>query len=384
MRLGTTLAIALIPLAPPALHAQPTLGQLWPNADATEWRYAYTYTDGISASESGDARLYFDGTDAMTGAVVQRLFGETMPDATPRGAAPEALPAFLRTLWSVRPELRARLDGLATRTGSYWPFVLLPDFVGNASGVGFLETPDYLGGWRDMLADWSWWYLTDELSEGATFELQLIPDLADDVFLRGEIRTLEGSVTTVSETYDNAVIVDYEVDYGVSTIIDDMEQELGTFQSFHRGHVAYVPGVGPVALEEALTHEVDCRACDPEDVDFPEGEASLSLTSGPVPQRTASWGALKERWRQTPCDSWRAMAGGRGGRSGDILLLSTPRLRWRTGVSICGVAPRTPTEEPRWPSAPEAPLSHSLCSPLRSRHFPASSGQRMRTGASVT
>lgn len=268
------------------------LSELWPNADGNDWTYTLAYESGTSTFD-GTARLYLDGTDTMDGAVVQRLYGDTFPAPSAATNVP-ALGGFWRALWLARPDLRADVEVRAPR--GVWPLTLLGPADGFASDlVGFLETETRIGVWRDALADWSWWWLTDDLSVGASFMLQLIPDLADDVFLTGTVRTQNGVVMTPAERFASALIVDYVIDYGETIVTSDDGTPIGTVESATEGWVAFVSEVGPVAVEETLSFDLGgCATCDPSD--FPMFHGEMRLTSGDTPARVTSWGVVKERF----------------------------------------------------------------------------------------
>ena len=165
--------------------------------------------------------------------------------------------------------------------------------------MGFRETGTHIGGWRDGIGDWSWWHLTDELFAGAGFTLQLVPDLASDVFLHGTVRGTNESVITGAGAWTNAVVVDYVVDAGEATITNESGDVLGTLTSEIRGWVAYVPDVGPVAsFEDARILNVDCPSGCPEETVDGEviSHTELLLRELPVATETSTWGSIKQRW----------------------------------------------------------------------------------------
>ena len=74
---------------------------------------------------------------------------------------------------------------------------------------------------RDEIGDWSWWLVTDDLTPGSMFRLQLLPDLVSDVFLNGTLRGTSESVSTGAGSWTDAVVVDYVVELGTGSIVDE-------------------------------------------------------------------------------------------------------------------------------------------------------------------
>lgn len=304
-----SLLLGLVVLGQLPVSAQ-TLTELWPNQDGNSWTYdgLFGEIESLPADpadldfplQSFVGRLIFDGTGTMSpGVEVQSLIGQIDGQLVKSTAAPEGLSPLLRQLWHARPDLRpALIERSEKRALPFWPGVLLGPFD-IPHGVGQRHTATRIGGWRDMISDWSWWYLTDELFAGATFTLQLVPDLASDVFLNGTVRGVSESISTGAGSWSNAVVVDYVVDLGDQTISNEGGEVLGTTHSEIRGWVAFVPGIGPVASSEDLRIlNVDCPAGCPEE--SVEGEVishtEFSLHALPVATETPTWGSIKQRW----------------------------------------------------------------------------------------
>ncbi len=156
------------------------------------------------------------------------------------------------------------------------------------------------GGWNHP----TWTYLTSDLTPGATFVQQLIPEIVDDVFLYGAVGAVGVSVTTLAGTFDDAVRVDYLIDLGVNGSMDEWGNLIGESHGEIRGHVHYVPGVGPVEmLEESLPYvSIDCgtNECPPEWIQW-LGQVvetqTLSLSDAPVPTEDVSWSEAKALFR---------------------------------------------------------------------------------------
>ena len=246
------LAVALV-LAPAGALAQPTLESLWPNHDGLRWEFEFHVTEVVSGRYfASPASLQLLGQAETPGGTAQVLIGQHEP---PSGldAAPVRDP-LLRALWRARPDLRT---AIATRnelaSGSSWWPLLLHDgwFMKNATNIQM---------WQPSWTHPTWTYLTNDLSVGATFTQQLVPELADNVFLHGTVTDIDAAVSTIAGLFEHAVKMTYRIEYGWSEPLPDpvpggMPRSLMETQ----GHVYYVPNVGPVdLLEEFLLLEIDC------------------------------------------------------------------------------------------------------------------------------
>ena len=100
--------------------------------------------------------------------------------------------------------------------------------------------------------------------------------------------------------------ISYEVDYGVSDLIDPAGTTIiGTVSSSTVGHVYYVPGVGPVDMLEEFTPfvSVDCspQAC-PQEIQDRLGTVALHLTlqlgTGPEAVEQQPWSFVKKLYQE--------------------------------------------------------------------------------------
>jgi hypothetical protein len=286
-------------LAPGAAFAQPTLDSLWPNADGLRWEYEFSYTSVIEPAFATPATLWLDGTVQTAGGTAQVLRGEHLAPSKPFDGP--ALDPLLAAIWRARPDLRvaieARTGASPAGTSVWWPLLLHSGY--------FMKNPTNIQMWQP---DWdhpTWTYLTDDLTVGATFTHQLVPELADDVSLHGTVESIDASVTTADGTFEHAVRMGYVIDYGWSVATDEIGNVLGMYRGETRGHVHFVPGIGPVALIEdyVMFAEIDCspNTCPQEWVDQ-LGEIvqtfALSLTRRPVAVAQASWSNVKSLYRQ--------------------------------------------------------------------------------------
>lgn len=210
-------------------------------------------------------------------------------------APPAFLDPLLRNIWRARPDLRQAIEqryAKSAGTEVRYPMLLHPGY--------FMKSSTSIQTWQP---DWdhpTWTYLRDELYVGATFTHQLVPELADDVFLHGTVEALDATVMTPAGNFDDAVRLRYVIDYGWSEVVEEQGNPIGRFRGETRGHVHYVPDVGPVdLLEDFLPFvEVDCdpNQCPHEWTDLlgvSIATAQMSLTRLPVGVEAATWTAVK-------------------------------------------------------------------------------------------
>lgn len=286
-------------LVPGTALAQPTLDALWPNDNGLRWEYELVVTSTVDAGLTGPAALWLDGTVQTAGGTAQVLYGEhVQPSKAGTGAAVDPL---LVAVWRARPDLRA---AIAARTGvsleggpTWWPLLLHDGY--------FMKNPTDIQMWQASWDHPTWTYLTDNLAVGASFMQQLIPELASDVFLHGTVESVEATVSTGAGTYEHAVRMHYVIDYGWTEEFDGNQQLIGRTRTETRGHVHFVPGVGPVeVLEDFVPYaEVDCApaACPQEWTDqigVSVETKTLSLAHEFVAVEPSTWGMVKSLYRQ--------------------------------------------------------------------------------------
>jgi hypothetical protein len=158
-------------------------------------------------------------------------------------------PAFWSHLAAARPDLapavrkRLGLGAQATLAVDAGPILL--------HGGAWEKTAEHIGTYGDLSHEIAWLYLVANVLPGSTFDLQLVPELASDVWLHALV--LPRRLASRPRPAPGAVEVLYLIDYGVSQATDVNGSNLGAMRSIEYGTVTYVPGVGPVAaFERAL------------------------------------------------------------------------------------------------------------------------------------
>ncbi len=148
--------------------------------------------------------------------------------------------------------------------------------------------------WQDSWDHPTWRYLENDLTVGATFVMQLIPELADDIFLHGTVTDISATVETMAGVFDDAVKMEYLIDLGESYFTDEEGSLIGTTHSEIFAQIHFVPGVGPVDLLEEFTPYIwmDCgeEGCPPEWLELVGLVAEtdeLTLTQMPTPVSVA-------------------------------------------------------------------------------------------------
>ena len=200
------------------------------------------------AIDEGTYTLQFTGWASIPGGrLVQNLRevlgGPRLEQRVPSGTFEEAL---LARLARARPDLRekiaARLGGsdvLASATQLQAPLML--------HGGAWEKTHWDIGTYGDLDDQLAWLYLDANLSPRSEFEFQLVPSLADDVFLLCRILRRTTIDTQVGRLH-YAIECLYVVDYGVAQVFD--QQGVGYFRLVDYGIVTYAPDLGPVQCLE--------------------------------------------------------------------------------------------------------------------------------------
>jgi hypothetical protein len=218
-------------------------------------------------TSTGSYGLQFNGSVTTLTGVTRQNLQETLEQsaaatASSRAAssvAASAGPAFMQLLYRARPDIARKMGSsvsdMATRaaTTSATATVFHPTLL---HGYAWEQTDQWIGTYGDLNQQIAWIFLTPDLRPGSEFTLQLVPELADDVFLHARILGWK-SVETEAGTFHRALDVAYLVDFGVTEITDFNGNTLGYVGDDLFGTVDYVVGVGPVRSYERLQITVD-------------------------------------------------------------------------------------------------------------------------------
>ncbi len=261
----------------------PTLANIWPHADGTGWIYDLEYRsfDGPEISpeppplptmeelhdalqqpvgydevnlDEGLYRIRFEGTVTTESGVVGQDLVETFYSAVSgkvsttsnaRDFERRFLRALVRARADLRPAIAARLgeelDGAKSLEDVRYPFFL------GAYAFAYEDTGYY--GYGDLDTAHAWTYLEGDLTVGSGFTLQLVPDLANDIWLYGRVWSV-GDREIAGVTWPNALEAMYVVDFGIQIVTNEMGEEIGSFHSYFYGTTVFAPAVGPIACLE--------------------------------------------------------------------------------------------------------------------------------------
>lgn len=225
---------------------------------------------------SGTYRLRFNGlVTTLSGVTRQNLEESVDEGATATAALTFKRPGnrFLALLRRARPDL-ARKMGLqapsfATRS------TVIPDAPILLHGYAWEQTDQWIGTYGDLNQQIAWIFLTPNLKPGAEFSLQLVPDLADNVYLHARVVGWT-RVETAAGVFHRALDVVYLVDFGASEVTDVDGNTIGYYRPYLYGRSDYVAGVGPVYSRERFTQ----GANQPPASDI---VSSLTSTEAPLP-----------------------------------------------------------------------------------------------------
>jgi hypothetical protein len=266
---------------------QPTLDNVWPSDDGRSWTYRMTarwwwddffawppesalYDSAglvplvtlddaeslLAANPQPDSvldvtvatyRLVFDGVGTtQSGASGQRLRSEvTAGPSTHTHRKSAGRGVFWDRLMRARPDLQLNSTAL---TGERDILAMRGDEPLLLSPVeAWVKNSHLIAHYGDVDTTLSWWYLTANLSPESEFSLQLVPSLADDVFLH--MRVLRKfNASTEAGSFANAIECLYLIDYGVSEGV--LSDPGGFFRVFDYGTVIYAPTAGPIGSYE--------------------------------------------------------------------------------------------------------------------------------------
>jgi hypothetical protein len=257
----------------------PTLANIWPHADGTSWLYDLTVasyepypaledtvplpsmdelyallaapvTEDLLNHEEGLYRLQFDGeitTDTgITGQDLVETYYAPLDGLNGADKGAEAADPLLSFLYQTRPDLR---DNIIAHVGPEKEFLDESGTIFFLSAYVFSAEESGIYGYGDVTTGPAWTYLEGDLEPGSSWSLQLVPGVADDIWLYGQVRSV-GDWTEGDRTWNNAVECFYLVDLGLQAQTTEGGDLLGVYQSYMIGVTVFVPGVGPVACHE--------------------------------------------------------------------------------------------------------------------------------------
>ncbi|MBK6898638.1 MAG: hypothetical protein IPH09_04995 [bacterium] len=79
--------------------------------------------------------------------------------------------------------------------------------------------------------------------------MQLVPELADDIWLYGRVWSIADRVVAGVER-QNVLECMYAVDLGVATATNDEGELIGEYRAYIYCSTLYAPGFGPIASQE--------------------------------------------------------------------------------------------------------------------------------------
>jgi hypothetical protein len=263
------------------------LEDFWPHAPGASWSYDRVELQWGTAAKSAATTVRFtlgDTTSVGGSITVHPLIVDVS------SAVIEAGTAFWWQLAIARPGLSSLSAARPTSEASSGLVIHDATLLRVAA--------DEIAAYRDSPAIRSWLYAEPDLTPGHTFRLQLIPDLADSVFLDGSV-VGSTDVTTPAGSFTAALQVRYEVDYGWAEATDSLGAIVGRTRARTRGKMYYAPGVGPVLARETFVPVVESQGSPPPplvDSTFAELRlVSYSLT--PTTVGTRSWTEMKTQYR---------------------------------------------------------------------------------------
>lgn len=273
---------------PAATQETQELEELWPHAPGARWSYDRIEILWGAATKSAATTVLFtlgDSTTVGGSITVQSLVVDVA------GTALETGPAFWRQLAIARPDLGAPVVAWRS-TGAASSGLVIHD------AVLLRVAPDEIAAYRDTPAMRAWLYAEPDLTPGHAWRLQLIPDVADSVFLDASVIG-STDVTTPAGSFAATLRVRYDVDYGWLDATDSLGAVVGRTRARTRGEMFYAPGVGPVLARETFVPVVESEGNPPPPpVDSTFAELRLvSHAPGPTAVAGRSWTEMKSRYR---------------------------------------------------------------------------------------
>lgn len=204
----------------------------------------------VTPEDEGNFALHFDGEITTDAGVTAQNLVETLEwQGAPPDPGRTTGDALLQRLLAARPDLRERAAALCLRAAEAAPSprdLIEPLFL---HGYAWEKTAAYIGAYGDLDQLLAWKFLEADLAIGHEFTHQLVPALADDIWLHARI-TAVGAVRTPAGRFRKAVTCLYAVDYRVTLVGTQEEPPIGYARVIDYGTISYAPEVGPVAAYE--------------------------------------------------------------------------------------------------------------------------------------
>ncbi len=207
-------------------------------------------------ASDGRYTMRFNGLKTtLSGATGQNLETQLLfpPVAASAAAAPiapiEGPIGFMAALERARPDIARKAGsrgGPPRAPSAIIPELFAPTFL---FGYAWEKTDQYIGSYGDLNTELAWKYLDANLRPGSSFRMQLVPDLADDVFLHARVLSQQTAFSGTGAVR-SAIQVLYLIDFGVGEWTDVNGNTVGFTRVYSYGTITYAPGVGPVASYE--------------------------------------------------------------------------------------------------------------------------------------
>jgi hypothetical protein len=264
---------------------EPTMANIWPNADGSAWLYASTYSDRLapktgttpsphdteipSMSElyellqsplpgvptlgaTGTYEIALDGiVTTNSGVEAQRVVSTHIlvpgfPASQKRINTTGSGDNFLRAVARSRPDLRSKIPASKGWTEKRSLDIAPPTFIG---GYAFAFEDSGYFGYGDLDQGHSFVYLSGDLEVGTEFTLQLLPLISTDIWLTAKIWS-QGSLKVGDTTYRNVIECMYVIDFGESIATDENNEVIFVKHDYFYGVTHFAPEVGPIRGRE--------------------------------------------------------------------------------------------------------------------------------------
>jgi hypothetical protein len=264
---------------PTNLPPQPTLANIWPHVDGTQWVYDIEFNQHLGPefsdqppplpsfeelhaalqlpiptelleSDEGLYRLRFEGQlTTESGVTAQKLVGRIYTELGGPPRIVDSQRSLLLAIARARPDCRAAIlaklgltpDAQKSLDDAHEPFFL------GAYAFAFEDSGYY--GYGDLSDRHSWIYLEGDLAVGTEFSIQLVPELIDNAWLYGRIWAV-GDRVVEGVAWSNVVECMYAIDLGVQTSTDENGEVIGSYRTYYYGATLFVPEFGPIACDE--------------------------------------------------------------------------------------------------------------------------------------